>query len=163
VPHNLYTFNSYFHCYLISKIVLVQINILLLWLLLLYNNINYFLNNFLNSHRHHILHCQEKDKLLYCPLNDLNADQAMYTVCNSSLSEYAVLGKCWPTYTAPCMGQLNYLRFILFAKSLNACLLRCYRRAMYLWIWKIHFNINPIVRPSTHPSIHFDTMHICIS
>ncbi|EDO37169.1 predicted protein [Nematostella vectensis] len=44
------------------------------------------------SHRHHILHCQEKDKLLYCPLNDLSADQAVYTVCNSSLSEYAVLG-----------------------------------------------------------------------
>ncbi|KXJ27697.1 2-oxoglutarate dehydrogenase-like, mitochondrial [Exaiptasia diaphana] len=44
------------------------------------------------SHRHHILHCQEKDKLLYCPLNDLSEDQAPYTVCNSSLSEYAVLG-----------------------------------------------------------------------
>jgi len=44
------------------------------------------------SHRHHILHCQDKDKLLYCPLNDLSEDQAPYTVCNSSLSEYAVLG-----------------------------------------------------------------------
>lgn len=46
-----------------------------------------------DSHRHHMLHCQEKDKLLYCPLNDLSEEQAMYTVCNSSLSEYAVLGK----------------------------------------------------------------------
>ncbi|XP_031567759.1 2-oxoglutarate dehydrogenase, mitochondrial-like [Actinia tenebrosa] len=44
------------------------------------------------SHRHHILHCQLKDKLLYCPLNDLSEEQAIYTVCNSSLSEYAVLG-----------------------------------------------------------------------
>ncbi|XP_027055240.1 2-oxoglutarate dehydrogenase, mitochondrial-like [Pocillopora damicornis] len=44
------------------------------------------------SHRHHILHDQDKDKVTYCPLNDLSTDQAIYTVCNSSLSEYAVLG-----------------------------------------------------------------------
>lgn len=44
------------------------------------------------SHRHSILHCQDKDKVTYCPLNDLSKDQAPYTVCNSSLSEYAVLG-----------------------------------------------------------------------
>ncbi|CAH3174419.1 unnamed protein product [Porites evermanni] len=44
------------------------------------------------SHRHHILHDQDKDKVTYCPLNDLSPDQAIYTVCNSSLSEYAVLG-----------------------------------------------------------------------
>ncbi|KAK3744397.1 hypothetical protein QZH41_012160 [Actinostola sp. cb2023] len=52
------------------------------------------------SHRHHILHCQEKDKLLYCPLNDLTEDQAPYTVCNSSLSEYAVLGKPYSSNAA---------------------------------------------------------------
>ena len=46
-----------------------------------------------HSHRHHMLHHQDKDKVTYCPLNDLSADQAIYTVCNSSLSEYAVLGR----------------------------------------------------------------------
>ncbi|XP_044167746.1 2-oxoglutarate dehydrogenase, mitochondrial-like [Acropora millepora] len=44
------------------------------------------------SHRHHVLHHQDKDKVTYSPLNDLSPDQAIYTVCNSSLSEFAVLG-----------------------------------------------------------------------
>nr|CAB3264555.1 2-oxoglutarate dehydrogenase-like, mitochondrial [Phallusia mammillata] len=44
------------------------------------------------SHRHHVLHDQKVDKSLYIPLNDLSKDQAQYTVCNSSLSEYGVLG-----------------------------------------------------------------------
>ncbi|XP_046859710.1 2-oxoglutarate dehydrogenase-like, mitochondrial [Xenia sp. Carnegie-2017] len=44
------------------------------------------------SHRHHVLHDQNRDKEFYIPLNDLSEDQAKYTVCNSSLSEYAVLG-----------------------------------------------------------------------
>lgn len=44
------------------------------------------------SHRHHILHDQDKDKVTYCPFDELSAEQAKYTVCNSSLSEYAVLG-----------------------------------------------------------------------
>lgn len=47
------------------------------------------------SHRHHVLHHQKKDKVLYVPLNHLYPDQAQYNVCNSSLSEYAVLGMCW--------------------------------------------------------------------
>ena len=45
-----------------------------------------------DSHRHHVLHHQDKDKVTYSPLNDLSPDQAIYTVCNSSLSEFAVLG-----------------------------------------------------------------------
>ena len=45
------------------------------------------------SHRHHVLHDQSVDKKFYVPLNDLAPKQAHYTVCNSSLSEYAVLGK----------------------------------------------------------------------
>lgn len=45
------------------------------------------------SHRHHVLHDQEVDKRICVPMNHLWADQAPYTVCNSSLSEYGVLGK----------------------------------------------------------------------
>jgi 2-oxoglutarate dehydrogenase E1 component len=44
------------------------------------------------SHRHHVLHDQEKDLATYLPLNNLTVNQANYTVCNSSLSEFAVLG-----------------------------------------------------------------------
>ncbi|KAH7638297.1 2-oxoglutarate dehydrogenase [Dermatophagoides farinae] len=44
------------------------------------------------SHRHHVLHHQTMDKSTYRPLCHLYADQAPYTVCNSSLSEYGVLG-----------------------------------------------------------------------
>ncbi|CRK95808.1 CLUMA_CG009261, isoform C, partial [Clunio marinus] len=44
------------------------------------------------SHRHHVLHHQEVDKATYRPLCHLYPDQAPYTVCNSSLSEYGVLG-----------------------------------------------------------------------
>ncbi|XP_055333582.1 LOW QUALITY PROTEIN: 2-oxoglutarate dehydrogenase complex component E1-like [Paramacrobiotus metropolitanus] len=44
------------------------------------------------SHRHHVLHDQSVDKKTYRPLNHLWPDQAPYTVCNSSLSEYGVLG-----------------------------------------------------------------------
>lgn len=44
------------------------------------------------SHRHHVLHHQTTDKTTYRPLCHLSPDQAPYTVCNSSLSEYGVLG-----------------------------------------------------------------------
>ncbi|XP_064630056.1 2-oxoglutarate dehydrogenase complex component E1-like isoform X3 [Lineus longissimus] len=44
------------------------------------------------SHRHHVLHHQDIDKKVYIPLNNLYPDQAPYSVCNSSLSEYGVLG-----------------------------------------------------------------------
>lgn len=44
------------------------------------------------SHRHHVLHDQKVDKRTCVPMNHLWADQAPYTVCNSSLSEYGVLG-----------------------------------------------------------------------
>lgn len=44
------------------------------------------------SHRHHVLHDQTVDRKTYNPLNDLAEGQAEYTVCNSSLSEYAVCG-----------------------------------------------------------------------
>lgn len=44
------------------------------------------------SHRHHVLHNQAKDLDTLVPLNNLTVNQAQYTVCNSSLSEYAVLG-----------------------------------------------------------------------
>lgn len=39
-----------------------------------------------------MLHHQTVDKATYRPLSNLYPDQAPYTVCNSSLSEYGVLG-----------------------------------------------------------------------
>ena len=45
------------------------------------------------SHRHHVLHDQNKDKKVHVTLNNLYKGQAPYTVCNSSLSEYGVLGR----------------------------------------------------------------------
>ena len=44
------------------------------------------------SQRHHVLHHQTRDKSTYKPLANLYPDQAPYSVCNSSLSEYGVLG-----------------------------------------------------------------------
>ncbi|KAK7868344.1 hypothetical protein R5R35_013643 [Gryllus longicercus] len=44
------------------------------------------------SHRHHVLHHQLVDKATYRPLCHLYPDQGPYTVCNSSLSEFGVLG-----------------------------------------------------------------------
>ncbi|XP_061732144.1 2-oxoglutarate dehydrogenase complex component E1-like isoform X2 [Nerophis ophidion] len=44
------------------------------------------------SHRHHVLHDQNVDKKTCIPMNHISPDQASYTVCNSSLSEYGVLG-----------------------------------------------------------------------
>ena len=44
------------------------------------------------SHRHHVLHDQNVDKRTCIPMNHLWPNQAPYTVCNSSLSEYGVLG-----------------------------------------------------------------------
>nr|XP_039273817.1 2-oxoglutarate dehydrogenase, mitochondrial-like isoform X1 [Styela clava] len=44
------------------------------------------------SHRHHVLHDQKVDKKTYVPLNHVSDNQAQYIVCNSSLSEYGVLG-----------------------------------------------------------------------
>jgi len=44
------------------------------------------------SHRHHVLHCQKQDKKVHLPMSELSADQGKYTVCNSALSEYAVMG-----------------------------------------------------------------------
>uniref|UniRef100_A0A6Q2YTK8 2-oxoglutarate dehydrogenase complex component E1 n=1 Tax=Esox lucius TaxID=8010 RepID=A0A6Q2YTK8_ESOLU len=44
------------------------------------------------SHRHHVLHDQNVDKRVCIPMNHVAPNQAPYTVCNSSLSEYGVLG-----------------------------------------------------------------------
>ncbi|XP_033157379.1 2-oxoglutarate dehydrogenase-like, mitochondrial isoform X2 [Drosophila mauritiana] len=44
------------------------------------------------SHRHHVLHHQSEDKVVYNSLDHLYPDQAPYSVSNSSLSECAVLG-----------------------------------------------------------------------
>lgn len=45
-----------------------------------------------HSHRHHVLHDQNVDKRICIPMNHISPSQAPYTVCNSSLSEYGVLG-----------------------------------------------------------------------
>ncbi|KAF6777752.1 hypothetical protein AHF37_02848 [Paragonimus kellicotti] len=44
------------------------------------------------SHRHAVLHDQDVDKKVYVPMNNLFPSQAPFTVCNSSLSEYGVMG-----------------------------------------------------------------------
>merc|ERR1719433_1622482 len=44
------------------------------------------------SHRHHVLHHQTRDKSTYNALANLYPDQAPYSVSNSSLSEYGILG-----------------------------------------------------------------------
>merc|ERR1719210_2394917 len=44
------------------------------------------------SHRHNVLHHQTQDKSTYKPLANLYPDQAPYSVSNSSLSEYGILG-----------------------------------------------------------------------
>ena len=44
------------------------------------------------SQRHHVLHHQTIDMSTYNPLANLYSNQAPYTVCNSSLSEYGVVG-----------------------------------------------------------------------
>ncbi|XP_065359562.1 2-oxoglutarate dehydrogenase-like, mitochondrial [Calliphora vicina] len=44
------------------------------------------------SHRHHVLHHQTIDKVTYNMLQHLYPDQAHYSVCNSSLCEFGVLG-----------------------------------------------------------------------
>ena len=44
------------------------------------------------SHRHHVLHHQQRDRSTYKPLANLYPDQAPYSISNSSLSEYGILG-----------------------------------------------------------------------
>ncbi|CAF0807367.1 unnamed protein product [Rotaria sordida] len=44
------------------------------------------------SHRHHVLHDQEKDLVFHIPMNYLSPTQGHYSICNSSLSEFAALG-----------------------------------------------------------------------
>uniref|UniRef100_A0A0X3QC74 2-oxoglutarate dehydrogenase, mitochondrial n=1 Tax=Schistocephalus solidus TaxID=70667 RepID=A0A0X3QC74_SCHSO len=44
------------------------------------------------SHRHAVLHHQDVDKMTYVPLSHLSDNQAPFTICNSSLSEFAVMG-----------------------------------------------------------------------
>ena len=44
------------------------------------------------SQRHSVWHDQLVDGLRYVPLQHLSEDQAPFTVCNSSLSEYGILG-----------------------------------------------------------------------
>ncbi|KAH3861639.1 hypothetical protein DPMN_024573 [Dreissena polymorpha] len=59
------------------------------------------------SHRHHVLHHQTLDKVRYNALNHIYKGQAPYTVENSSLSEYGVLGKnkhCVLGKTPHCIG-----------------------------------------------------------
>ena len=44
------------------------------------------------SHRSHIIHDQEKDKIMINILHNIFPGQALYTCCNSSLSEFGVCG-----------------------------------------------------------------------
>lgn len=62
--------------------------------------------SFCLSHRHHVLHDQNVDKRTCIPMNHLWPNQAPYTVCNSSLSEYGVLGKANPNPTSSLLHPL---------------------------------------------------------
>eukprot|EP00041_Stephanoeca_diplocostata_P026684 m.723342 g.723342 ORF g.723342 m.723342 type:complete len:999 (-) comp23020_c0_seq1:104-3100(-) len=44
------------------------------------------------SHRHHVIHCQVTDGLLHYPLDHLGEGSGNYSVSNSHLSEFGVLG-----------------------------------------------------------------------
>ncbi|VDO14501.1 unnamed protein product [Brugia timori] len=44
------------------------------------------------SHRHHVLHDQKIDQKTYNPLDNLSDKQVEYSISNSSLSEFAILG-----------------------------------------------------------------------
>ncbi|OAF70524.1 Alpha-ketoglutarate dehydrogenase, partial [Intoshia linei] len=44
------------------------------------------------SHRHHVIMDQDNLGKKYVPLDNISLDQEKYTVCNSSLSEFAVMG-----------------------------------------------------------------------
>jgi len=61
------------------------------------------------SHRHHVLHDQERDRVTYVPLNYLYPDQAEYVVCNSSLSEFGVLGNPCLSVTVTACNILYYI------------------------------------------------------
>lgn len=65
------------------------------------------------SHRHNVLHHQTVDKATYRPLCYLYPDQAPYTVCNSSLSEFGVLGKTADFY----LTQLLHYNFDSYIKE----------------------------------------------
>ena len=57
------------------------------------------------SHRMHIIHDQNKDKTWKNILHGVFPDQALYTVTNSPLSEYGVLGNdlhCFQKYIQRC-------------------------------------------------------------
>lgn len=54
------------------------------------------------SHRHHVLHDQKVDKRICVPMNHLWSNQSPYTVCNSCLSEYGVLGEMAARQTDAC-------------------------------------------------------------
>lgn len=64
------------------------------------------------SHRHHVLHDQERDKVRYTALNHIDPHQREYIVCNSSLSEFAVLG----SYSVDICDRTGCMNFILTAE-----------------------------------------------
>lgn len=72
--------------------------------------------SFCLSHRHHVLHDQNVDKRTCIPMNHLWPNQAPYTVCNSSLSEYGVLGKA-NSNPPPTSSLLHPLPGVLTCRS----------------------------------------------
>lgn len=44
------------------------------------------------NHRHHVYHHQNVENERYSPITNLYRDQGVYTICNSSLSEYSIMG-----------------------------------------------------------------------
>lgn len=89
------------------------------------------------SHRHHVLHHQTVDKATYRPLCYLYPDQAPYTVCNSSLSEFGVLGNvmillklalyiCFNNITIKIFFVVKFLGFELGYSMTNPNALVCW-------------------------------------
>lgn len=84
------------------------------------DGVNAFISS---SHRHHVLHDQNVDKRTCIPMNHLWPNQAPYTVCNSSLSEYGVLGErefctCCPGCVSP-LWRLIPLVSLLIPQDLS--------------------------------------------
>ena len=103
----LFVFYTYIYIilyYVILYYIILYYIILYYIILYRYILISYF------SHRHHVLTDQNDDKKKFNPLNNLYPNQAPYSVCNSSLSEYAVLGEDTIIFTIKCTrGASNHV------------------------------------------------------
>ena len=71
------------------------------------------------SHRHAVLHDQKRLGARHVPLAHLSAAQAPFEICNSSLSEFGVLGFEFG-HSLECLGQCAVLRTDLLKFAVEA-------------------------------------------